>query len=271
MVSLLCPHCGKPLTRKDRSYLCENNHCFDVAKQGYVNLLLVTQKHSKAPGDNLSQVSARREFLSKGYYLPIARQLIELAAHAPHEAVLDVGCGEGWYLSQLRAALPVTEAVGLDISKDAVRYAAGADKSSLYLTATAAHMPFPAESFDLLLSLFALTLPEEFARVLKPGGSFLQVTAGPDHLRGLKEIIYPELHEKTADPDTNLPGFTLAEETLLRFPLKLDNNADILRLLSMTPHSKRITAAGMERAAAAQQLSDTAVVRFRRFTRNNNT
>lgn len=109
------------------------------------------------------------------------------------EAVLDAGCGEGYYLSQLGW---IPERWGIDISRDAVRYAAARDRGAHWLTATAAHLPFADGGFDCVLSMFALTAGAEFARVLRPGGIFVQVLAGQNHLPGLKSIIYPAHVEK---------------------------------------------------------------------------
>ena len=124
-MNLLCPLCGRALTARDRRYVCAENHSFDIARQGYVNLLTVQQKHSRHPGDTQQQVLCRREFLEAGFYAPIAQTLIDTARQLEVSGpVLDVGCGEGYYSTRLARALglPLT---GLDISKDAVRCAAG--------------------------------------------------------------------------------------------------------------------------------------------------
>ncbi|MEA4965922.1 MAG: methyltransferase domain-containing protein [Oscillospiraceae bacterium] len=267
MIKILCPNCGEPLTREPSRWFCVNGHSFDVARQGYVNLLPVGWKHSKNPGDSRLQVAARKEFLDGGHYLPVAETLAALLAAESPKTLLDVGCGEGYYLTFVQQVLPGLEGIGVDISKDAVRYAAVRNKNAVFLTATASHLPFPACEFDALTSLFALTLPEEFARVVRPGGIFVQVTAGPDHLMGLKSIIYPEIHRKEPHEAEDLPGFTLQNERLLEFPFTLEGNEDVLRLLSMTPHVMRITAEGMARARAAERLSDRAQVCFRVYRR----
>ena len=62
-MNLICPLCDAPLRREEGRYCCENRHSFDVARQGYVHLLPVQQKHSLHPGDTREQVAARREFL----------------------------------------------------------------------------------------------------------------------------------------------------------------------------------------------------------------
>lgn len=266
MIAPICPVCGAPLTMEKPAWHCENGHGFDVARQGYVNLLTVTQKHSLHPGDSQMMVAARREFLAAGYYSPIARKLAALVQTWARgaESVLDAGCGEGYYLSHLSCP----ERWGIDISKEAVRYAAGRDKSARWLTATAAHLPFADNSFDCLLSMFALTAPEEFSRVLKPGGIFVQVLAGEHHLSALKSIIYPTLLEKEKDLHPELPGFTLTHAETLTFDFTLDNREMVEKLLYMTPHAWRISRAGAEALAQTNRLSDRAEVIFNVYTGN---
>ena len=96
-MDLICPICHEKLNLEGRQYRCPNNHSFDIARQGYVNLLVVQQKHSLNPGDTREQVLSRREFLEAGFYAPIARTLIETAAELGISGqILDVGCGEGY-------------------------------------------------------------------------------------------------------------------------------------------------------------------------------
>lgn len=259
MTQLRCPVCGAPLSRQAASYACPSGHCFDIARQGYVNLLPVQQKHSLHPGDTPEQVTARREFLAGGFYLPIARAVCQAAQEfAPAaQAILDVGCGEGYYTAQVAQTLPQAETWGLDISKDAVRRAAGAHKGCRWICGTASHLPFPDGSFSLLLSMFSLTVPAEFRRVLQDGGCFLQVLAGPAHLQNLKQIIYPVLlpREEKAQPD--YPGFRLLARRTIRFPIQVQGE-QVQNLLAMTPHFWRIRRDGAQRLAATRELNDQA-------------
>jgi 23S rRNA (guanine745-N1)-methyltransferase len=229
---------------------CEKGHCFDIAKQGYVNLLTVQQKHSLHPGDTRQMVLSRREFLEAGYYSPIGEKLKALVqTHCPKaQAVLDVGCGEGYYLSHLSS---IPQRTGVDISKEAVRCAAGKYKDTLWLTATASHLPFADHSFDCLLSMFALTMEEEYRRVLKPDGLFVQVLAGKNHLTALKNIIYPTLVEKEKNLQPDLEGFQHIHSETLRFDFAVEENLQVKNLLSMTPHVWRIS------KEAAQALEQT--------------
>lgn len=267
MTQILCPVCGTPLQREEKNWHCTAGHSFDVARQGYVNLLTVDKKHSLHPGDTREQVASRKAFLDGGYYAPIADTLKEILQKERPQNILDAGCGEGYYLTH--AAPKGCECWGVDISKDAVRYAAVRNKSVCWFVGTAAHLPFPDSSFDCILSMFALTAAEEFSRVLKTGGLFVSVTAHPEHLLGLKSIIYPEILLKEKEKSPELPGFTLEEEKNLSFDFTLPGAELVQHLLSMTPHFWRISKAGAERAAETNTLHDTAKVIFRLYRKEN--
>lgn len=270
MVEVCCPVCGEALAQEPGRWYCGRGHSFDVARQGYVNLLPVSQKHSRQPGDTREQVAARKAFLDGGTYAPVAEALTRFAAAERPGAMLDIGCGEGYYLTQVQAALPELEAWGVDISKDAVRYAAVRNKRARFLTATAAHLPFADRQFDVVSSMFALTLPEEFRRVLRPGGAFIQVTAGEDHLLALRGLIYETVRRKQPEPDPVLPGFALERSELVEFSFDLEGSAAVMALLAMTPHYLRITKEGLARARAAEGLQDRAQARFRIYRRTEN-
>ena len=254
-MELICPICKEPLSWEGKLCRCGRGHSFDVARQGYVNLLPVQQKRSLHPGDTREQVLSRRAFLESGAYAPIVEAVC--AAAAGHTGpILDVGCGEGYYAvrvaNHLGAAL-----TGLDISKEAVRCAAAQYKDARWICGTAAHLPVAEDSVGVLMSMFALTMPEEFRRVLRSDGIFIQVLAAQDHLMGLKSIIYPEILLKDKDSVPTLPGFCLASTTPVRFEFTAQGE-QIGNLLSMTPHFWRISAEGAKRLRETQTLTDTA-------------
>ena len=256
-MDFLCPICSLPLSRDGKTYRCEKNHSFDIARQGYVNLLPVQQKHSLNPGDTREQVLSRRSFLESGAYRPIVEAVCAAAlGHGAAGPVLDVGCGEGYYAVQVADALNA-QLVGLDISKEAVRCAAAKYKGHDWVCGTAAHLPVADGSVGLLMSMFALTMPEEFRRVMKPDGLFIQVLAAQDHLMGLKQIIYPEILLKEKDSVPQIPGFELAESVGVSFEFTAEGE-QIGNLLSMTPHFWRISAEGAKRLAATETLTDRA-------------
>ena len=256
-MELRCPLCGGLLTKSEKRLQCPSRHSFDIARQGYVHLLPVQSKHSAAPGDTREQVLSRRAFLETQTYGPICEALIAAARkrHIRGE-MLDAGCGEGWYSVKIAESLGLS-LTGLDISKEAVRWAAAKYKGHQWLCASASHLPVADESVSLLTSLFAVTFPEEFCRVLRKDGYLFQVLAAQDHLMGLKSIIYDEILLKEKDSVPELTGFTLEESIPIRFPFTVEGE-QVANLFSMTPHVYRIGPAGAERLRRTEKLTDTA-------------
>jgi 23S rRNA (guanine745-N1)-methyltransferase len=272
--ALACPLDGTPLQRAGTAWRCATGHSFDIASQGYTHLLPVQKKRSRDPGDSKEMVAARRRFLNAGFYQPIAAATSQavLADLSPGTtaACLDAGCGEGYYLRQLAAAAGDRQTLallGLDISKWAVLSAAKQDKQPNWVVGSNANLPVLASTLDRVLCLFGFPVYAEFARVLKPDGQLLQVDAGPDHLRELREIIYPTLKpERTASAQTP-EGFCHISSETVRYPLSLSGAEQIADLLAMTPHLYRASAEGRARAAALRALPVTVDVRLTRFER----
>lgn len=263
---LTCPLDGEPLVCSAGGWTCASGHCFDIAREGYVNLLPVQHKRSLDPGDSKAMVAARRRFLNAGLYAPIAHSVarLTLAGEDTALACLDAGCGEGYYLRQLAVtAGPRPLAVlGLDISKWAVQTAARLDAHVAWVVGTNAKLPVPDASLDRILCLFGFPVAAEFARALKPGGLLIQADAGSDHLRELREVIYPIIKpERSSGPEAPA-GFALQHTETLRYETRLADQAAIGDLLLMTPHLFRATAEGRARAAALQSLAITVDVRL---------
>lgn len=272
--SLACPLDGGPLQRQGASWRCGAGHCFDIAAQGYANLLPVQQKRSRDPGDSKEMVAARRRYLNAGFYQPIAalvsRAVLADLPAGRAAACLDAGCGEGYYLRELAAAAGAGQhlaLLGLDISKWAVLSAAKQDRRPSWVVGSNANLPVLNATLDRVLCMFGFPVHAEFARVLRPGGELLQVDAGPDHLRELREIIYPTLKpERAAEPSTPA-GFCALPDESLRYTVTLEGAEQIGDLLTMTPHLYRASAEGRAKAAALTALSLTVDVRLTRFRR----
>ncbi len=272
--ALACPLDGTPLHCTGSAWRCASGHSFDIASQGYTNLLPVQHKRSRDPGDSKEMVAARRRFLTAGFYQPIATAVSRavLAGLTSNASIscLDAGCGEGYYLRELAAAVPdarTLEVLGLDISKWAVLSAAKQDKRPTWVVGSNANLPVLSGTLDRVLCMFGFPVYAEFVRVLKPGGQLVLVDAGPDHLRELREIIYPTLKpERAADLQTP-EGFRRLPTETLRFGIELTNAEQIADLLAMTPHLHRATAEGRARAAALTTLSLGVDVRLTCFER----
>ena len=270
--ALACPLDGGPLQRHGASWGCAAGHSFDIAAQGYTHLLPVQQKRSRDPGDSKEMVAARRHYLNAGFYQPIAALvsravLAELPAGRA-AACLDAGCGEGYYLRELAAAAGETHdlaLLGLDISKWAVLAAAKQDKRPNWVVGSNANLPVLPATLDRVLCMFGFPVYPEFARVLRPGGELLQVDAGPDHLRELREIIYPTLKPQRPASAVVPAGFEALPGESLAYTLDLAGAEVIADLLTMTPHLYRASAEGRAKAAALSALSLTVDVRLTRW------
>lgn len=286
---LACPLDGEPLHRKDNAWACPQGHSFDVARQGYVNLLPVQKKKSRDPGDSKAMVVARQAFLAAGFYQPIADAVATalldgVGADAgkgadsyagvgsdsgiePAVSCLDAGCGEGYYLRQLAAHAESQtsrsiELLGLDISKWAVQSAARQDKDMAWVVGNNANLPVLPESLDRMLCLFGFPVYAEFLRVLKPGGRLLMADAGADHLRELREIIYPVL-KPSRPPKKEIPeGFLQVATRQVRFSVLIPDAQQISNLLMMTPHLYRASADGLGKVEELTELRVTVDVRL---------
>lgn len=260
MVRLCCPVCAGVLERRAGAYVCPKGHSFDLAKSGYVNLLLNSAQGRH--GDDKLMVRARRDFLNKGYYDRFIAAAADAAAEAaPQNAmILDAGCGEGIYsLAVLRAIEKAGKRgrlLGIDISKTALQYAARRSPDFTLCVASCAHLPVETASVDVLLNIFSPFVPEEFARVLKPGGRLLRAYPLREHLWELKQLVYDEPRENPPTP-LETAGFTLAETREIRDAIHLPCNADIQALFRMTPYYYKTGAKDQQKAERAQALDVT--------------
>lgn len=249
MHALKCPTCNAPLpySRGDKHVNCSSGHTFDASKDGYLNLLMSHQKHSKQPGDGKDMLLARRSFLDAGHYARLVDQIAScLVDWAPQaKTLVDLGCGEGYYLNQLSNKLPYDhqplDLWGLDISKEAVRLAAKRNPQGQFLVASTLNLPFMSDTIDVLLGVFSPLNFVEGHRVLKQGGILIYVFPYGDHLRGLRELVYQgDVLEKDNSRFLIAPsGFTLVSQAHLAFEMNLEAR-DAEHLLAMTPHYWRI-------------------------------
>jgi 23S rRNA (guanine745-N1)-methyltransferase len=235
-----CPLCQQALFLDEKSYRCENNHSFDQAKQGYVNLLPVQFKHSKEPGDNKAMVQARRAFLDKGYYQPLVDSMLALYQKYGDQsaAVFDAGCGEGFYTHQ-----HINEhntVYGSDIAKETVKIAAKRYQDCFFSVATLSDLPFTDENFGWIYSVYAPILENEFTRILKIKGYLLTVTPAESHLFELKSLIYRQANKHDTAKQV-IEKLTLIEEQRLNYSMNFTDSSDVLNLLAMTPFAFKAT------------------------------
>ncbi|WP_312050719.1 putative RNA methyltransferase [Acinetobacter schindleri] len=246
---LMCPVCREQLRLNERTWRCDNQHSYDVAKQGYVNLHVVQHKHSKNPGDTPESVQARRAFLSAGHYAPLQQAVIQKIRELRIENLLDIGCGEGYYTDAMQQE--VLQCVGVDIAKNAIQVAAKLNKEITWVVGTGATLPVLDESIDLCTSLFSPIPKQEILRVLKPKSYLMVVTPAPQHLYAMREALFEEVkpHEPQKFVGQLQDAFDLVSEQIVEAPMNLPQ-ADLKNLIAMTPYAYK---AKPERRLALEQ------------------
>lgn len=275
----ICPICQSPLHPAADTWRCDGSlhpkqtsHPFDVARQGYVNLLPVQQKKSKAPGDSQQSIIARQRFLTAGYYQPlrdlICEQLAQLLGQdklsTDHDNSeinwLDIGCGEGYYTQAMAQQGIIDNLIAADISKPALvelakvskvngnlwyqqenKNETDANKTAIYpLVTSAAHLPLRAGSMHGISSIFSPILPEIFADMLREEGYLIIAKPDIGHLMTLREALFDSVREHDSDKflPTLAPYFTLIATHQVTSALSLPADA-LADLLTMTPYAYR--------------------------------
>ncbi|AIJ21707.1 putative RNA methyltransferase [Amycolatopsis methanolica] len=188
VAALRCPLCASAFALDGRSLRCPSRHSFDLAKQGYVNLL-----HAGIPAgtaDTAEMVAARVAFLGAGHYDGLRDLLAQVAAGTGGDGlVVDAGAGTGYYLAGVLDRLPDAAGLALDVSAVALRRAA---KAHARLGAAVWNLwepwPVAAETASVVLNVFAPRNAAEFRRVLRPGGTLLVVSPERGHLAELAAV-----------------------------------------------------------------------------------
>lgn len=251
---LICPKCNSKLLKENRSAKCCSNHCFDYAKEGYLNLLL---KNSVNHGDNKEMVVARRRFLEKDYYAPLCNTLIELLRKESISTLWDMGCGEGYYTHRIAQALQDTQVYGNDLSKEAIKLAAKSDKNIQYVIASNAALPIADHSLDVALCLFSFCDYKEVDRILNKNGKLYVVGVGPRHLYELKEHVYEEAYLNPL-PEVDCAPLVLTDTIQVSYPFTLHTNEEIKELFGMTPYAFKTKKSDKEKLDTLDQITLTA-------------
>lgn len=260
MSAFICPVCKAPLLENGRSLCCEHGHSFDLSAEGYVHLLLANKMNSKAPGDSKEMAASRSAFLNKGYYEPLLRELSAVALRlcgGKNPAVLDCGCGEGYYTAGIYETLKnggsEPKMAGVDISRPSVKRAAKRNKEIEFAVASVFGLPVMDESFDLLFNIFSPLCVPEYRRVLKQGGYYVYVVPASRHLWQLKAAIYDKPYENREE-DIPYEGFEHVETIPVRYEAEIASHEDIMALFQMTPYYWKTSAKGAEKLETLASL-----------------
>ncbi len=172
--------------RERQSAACAQGHSFDVAQSGYINLLQPQDRRSKLPGDTRAAIAARRRLHDAGVTGRLLEGIAEMMDASSSDAVLDAGCGDGFYLGSV-ARQAGCSGHGVDISTAAVDAAARRYTGCEWIVANADRfVPYADGSFSAVMSVTARMNTAEFRRVLRGGGRLLVAVAAPEDLIELR-------------------------------------------------------------------------------------
>ncbi len=243
-MKILCPVCKECLEKQDRSYKCINNHTFDIAKQGYLNL---NMKASDNTGDEKEMIKARNAFLNAGYYNFLKDKINQIIDSYNPNNILDLACGEGYYTSSYN----IKDKVGIDLSKEALKIASRNDSSTMYILKNIFDVPFKDDSLDMIITIFA-PISKEISRLLKDDGHFILVKPDTDHLFELKKAVYdnPYLNEVE---DIKIENLRLEKEYKFKQKAIL-NNEMLNNLFKMTPYYHKTSINDMKKLETIDSL-----------------
>jgi 23S rRNA (guanine745-N1)-methyltransferase len=243
---------------------CSSGHVFDVARQGYVNLLA---GKATVTGDNAAMVAARDEFLSAGHYAPIVAATA--AASAGDGCVLDLGAGTGHYLAAVLDASPDRVGVALEIAKPALRRAARAyPRLGAVGADTWGRLPVRDGAISVALNVFAPRNAAEIARVLAPGGRLVVVSPTPAHLGELVSALdlLTVGEDKAARVSASLPGFVESTQDKCEFAMSLTQE-EVVALVGMGPSAWHVDVAALRARSTALPARVTASVTVTTYVR----
>ncbi|MFJ7669120.1 putative RNA methyltransferase [Lysinibacillus sp. NPDC097195] len=196
-----CPICQQAMDVYDQGRLtCTTNHSFDIAKQGYVNMLT----HSAASKYSKDLFESRKTIIESGLYDPLEEKIAELIGQA--KTVLDTGCGEGSHLARIMSQIGGI-GVGIDIAKEGIVTAARHYPEQIWCVGDLAKSPFAKDSFDVILNILSPANYEEFKRLLTASGCVVKVVPQSGYLQQLRAQLYADSAQETYSNEQTVERF----------------------------------------------------------------
>jgi len=227
-----CPICQESMTIQEQGRMvCSANHSFDIAKQGYINMLT----HGAASKYSKELFESRKTVIDSGIYDEIEDKIIELIA--PAQTVLDTGCGEGSHLARIMAEKKGI-GVGIDIAKEGILAASRHYPEQIWCVGDLAKSPFAKSSFDAILNVLSPANYEEFKRLLTPGGCVVKVVPQSRYLHELRAQLYADSDKESYSNDQIVARFkeSFMEVSVKRITYTTPFATELIpALLEMTP------------------------------------
>ncbi|MEX3746971.1 MULTISPECIES: putative RNA methyltransferase [Lysinibacillus] len=227
-----CPICQESIGVFEQGRLvCSSNHSFDIAKQGYINMLThgAISKYSK------ELFESRKAVIDSGIYDLVEDKIGELIANA--ETVLDTGCGEGSHLARIMAKKQGI-GIGIDIAKEGILAAARHYPEQIWCVGDLAKSPFARSSFDAILNILSPANYEEFKRLLTQNGCVVKVVPQSGYLHELRAQLYADSTKESYSNEQIVARFkdSFADVSVERITYTVPLATELVpALLEMTP------------------------------------
>lgn len=235
---LMCPLCYDKLMLYNNSLVCDNNHCFDISKKGYVTLLKKNKLRSNYIYDTCL-FRSRYKFISKGFYNELHVLISKIIKDKVSNAIiLDMGCGDGTHDNIILNLLDNKECfiIGVDISKEGILCATDyVSNNFIPLVADLNYMPIKNHCVDVILNILSPSCEREINRVLKKEGIIIKVTPRKGYLCELREIFNIKEYENEVLIEKNIANnYDIVDKYVIDRKMVLDYD-DVLNLINMTP------------------------------------
>ena len=245
----LCPKCATEAKIEGISLICVDNHRYDFSKKGHIHLI----NNYKPTKYNEELFEARSTVFNNGFYGNVLDALGSLIEKYARDRVLDIGCGEGYYIRKLKEKFPDKCFYGLDNSKDAIELAVKEDKKNPYMIANLSNLPLRDNSVSCILNILTPANYTEFFRVLGKDGYLIKVIPNAEYLKEIRAITAAkeyknddtislieencEVVERVNVKETSVLDSYLAENFLKMTPLTFSKQileSDIQKLKEIT-------------------------------------
>lgn len=237
---LRCPYCHEDMAVKNfKSLVCINNHTFDFAKQGYVNML---KKPIHTQYDDALFDSRQRIISDVGLYAPIHEKIAEIirGISAKDSLLFDAGSGEGSHLNIIQNKINEESltGIGLDISKEGIFMAAKNYEGHVWIVGDLANAPLADKSCKFILNFLSPANYSEFKRILAEDGLIIKVIPGRGYLKELRAELFKNTGESEYENHDTLElmkkNVTVVKEERVTY-MKILDVQSLKHLISMTP------------------------------------
>ncbi len=245
-----CPVCGSAMhIFNQKSLICAHTHCFDLAKTGYINLLL----QSSPPEYDKVLLKSRQIICNSGFFAPLVQQISAMIVKEMSQTsssmirILDAGCGEGSHLAQVISQLTYDfpgrfQGIGMDISKAGIQMAAKQYPSSIWCVGDLAQAPLRDKEFEVILNILSPANYSEFNRIMAADGLLIKVVPESDYLQELRALFFDKTARETYSNENVIElfhkNYKLITQKRITYQVKLAK-ANLEHLIKMTPLSWR--------------------------------